>query len=198
MTILIIIIISYLIGSIQSGILIGKIIYKTDVRQLGSKSSGATNIQRTIGLKPGILVLVLDIFKGFLPIIFIEIFTEENIFGVMSCIFLVIGHCYPVFHKFKGGKGVATGFGSVVVLLPYIALGIPIALPIIYKTRYVSLGAILGCIISIFLIILFVALELLPSGSLMILFVPVLIIYKHKQNIIRLIQKICLKTLWLQ
>ena len=189
MTILLIIIISYLIGSIQSGILIGKIIYKTDVRQFGSKSSGATNIQRTIGLKPGIFVLVLDIFKGFLPILFIGIFTEENMFGVMSCIFLVIGHCYPVFHKFKGGKGVATGFGSVVVLLPYIALGIPIALPIIYKTRYVSLGAILGCIISIFLIILFVALELLPSESLMILFVPLLIIYKHKQNIIRLIQK---------
>ena len=189
MSIVLIIIISYLIGSIQSGILIGKIIYKTDVRQFGSKSSGATNIQRTIGLKPGIFVLVLDIFKGFLPILFIEIFTEENIFGVMSCIFLVLGHCYPVFHKFKGGKGVATGFGSVVVLLPYIALGIPIALPIIYKTRYVSLGAILGCIISIFLIILFVALELLPSENLMILFVPLLIIYKHKQNIIRLIQK---------
>jgi len=189
MTILIIIIISYLIGSIQSGILIGKIIYKTDVRKFGSKSSGATNIQRTIGLKPGIFVLVLDILKGFLPILFIEIFTEENILGVMSCIFLVLGHCYPVFHKFKGGKGVATGFGSVVVLLPYIALGIPIALPIIYKTRYVSLGAILGCIISIFLIILFVALELLPSENLMILFVPLLIIYKHKQNIIRLIQK---------
>ena len=189
MSILLIIIISYLIGSIQSGILIGKIIYKTDVRQFGSKSSGATNIQRTIGLKPGIFVLVLDIFKGFLPILFIEIFTEENIFGVMSCIFLVLGHCYPVFHKFKGGKGVATGFGSVVVLLPYIALGIPIALPIIYKTRYVSLGAIVGCIISIFLIILFVALELLPSENLMILFVPLLIIYKHKQNIIRLIQK---------
>lgn len=189
MSILLIIIISYLIGSIQSGILIGKIIYKTDVRQFGSKSSGATNIQRTIGLKPGIFVLVLDIFKGFLPILFIEIFTEENIFGVMSCIFLVLGHCYPVFHKFKGGKGVATGFGSVVVLLPYILLGIPIALPIIYKTRYVSLGAIVGCIISIFLIILFVALELLPSESLIILFVPLLIIYKHKQNIIRLIQK---------
>ncbi len=189
MSILLIIIISYLIGSIQSGILIGKIIYKTDVRQFGSKSSGATNIQRTIGLKPGIFVLVLDILKGFLPILFIEIFTEENIYGVMSCIFLVLGHCYPVFHKFKGGKGVATGFGSVVVLLPYIALGIPIALPIIYKTRYVSLGAILGCIISIFLIILFVALELLPSENLMILFVPLLIIYKHKQNIIRLIQK---------
>tara|TARA_A100001388_G_C28528263_1_gene384321 strand:- start:58 stop:648 length:591 start_codon:yes stop_codon:yes gene_type:complete len=189
MSIVLIIIISYLIGSIQSGILIGKIIYKTDVRQFGSKSSGATNIQRTIGLKPGIFVLVLDILKGFLPILFIEIFTEENILGVMSCIFLVLGHCYPVFHKFKGGKGVATGFGSVVVLLPYIALGIPIALPIIYKTRYVSLGAILGCIISIFLIILFVALELLPSENLMILFVPLLIIYKHKQNIIRLIQK---------
>tara|TARA_B000000565_G_scaffold127795_1_gene96475 strand:+ start:1036 stop:1626 length:591 start_codon:yes stop_codon:yes gene_type:complete len=189
MSILLIIIISYLIGSIQSGILIGKIIYKTDVRQFGSKSSGATNIQRTIGLKPGIFVLVLDILKGFLPILFIEIFTEENILGVMSCIFLVLGHCYPVFHKFKGGKGVATGFGSVVVLLPYIALGIPIALPIIYKTRYVSLGAILGCIISIFLIILFVPLELLPSESLIILFVPLLIIYKHKQNIIRLIQK---------
>ena len=189
MSILLIIIISYLIGSIQSGILIGKIIYKTDVRQFGSKSSGATNIQRTIGLKPGIFVLVLDILKGFLQILFIEIFTEENILGVMSCIFLVLGHCYPVFHKFKGGKGVATGFGSVVVLLPYIALGIPIALPIIYKTRYVSLGAILGCIISIFLIILFVALELLPSEYLMVLFVPLLIIYKHKQNIIRLIQK---------
>ena len=80
MSIVLIIIISYLIGSIQSGILIGKIIYKTDVRQLGSKSSGATNIQRTIGLKPGIVVLVLDILKGFLPILFIEIFTEENVY----------------------------------------------------------------------------------------------------------------------
>ena len=71
MSILLIIIISYLIGSIQSGILIGKIIYKTDVRQFGSKSSGATNIQITIVLKPGIFVLVLDILKGFLPILFI-------------------------------------------------------------------------------------------------------------------------------
>tara|TARA_B100000676_G_C18059835_1_gene836995 strand:+ start:677 stop:1273 length:597 start_codon:yes stop_codon:yes gene_type:complete len=187
--IILVIVFSYLIGSIQSGIIIGKLIYKTDVRKLGSKSSGATNIQRTIGLKPGILVLFLDIIKGFFPILMIQIFMEESILGAIGSIFLVLGHCYPIFHKFKGGKGVATGFGSVVVLLPYIALGIPIAIPVIYRTRYVSLGSILGCIISIFIIILFVILGQLSIEFLIILFIPIIIIYKHRENIIRLIQK---------
>jgi len=145
MSILLIIIISYLIGSIQSGILIGKIIYKTDVRQFGSKSSGATNIQRTIGLKPGIFVLVLDIFKGFLPILFIEIFTEENIFGVMSCIFLVLGHCYPVFHKFKGGKGVATYVGILFCINIYLAVIFIIVWFVVFViSKYSSLASMIA------------------------------------------------------
>ena len=193
--------VSYLLCSIPFGLLITKLYGVKDIREIGSGNIGATNVLRTGRKGLALITLILDFLKGFLSIsitLYLNKTLTENNFVIdnldnfaipITAIFSVIGHCYPVFHKFKGGKGVATGFGSVVVLLPYIALGIPIAIPIIYKTRYVSLGAILGCIISIFLIILFVALELLPSENLMILFVPLLIIYKHKQNIIRLIQK---------
>ena len=150
--ILLISIISYGIGSIQIGTLTSKIFYKIDVRDFGSKSSGATNINRVIGWKPGVVVLILDIFKGLIPILTTKsIFTDE-IYSIIACSFLVLGHCFPVFHKFKGGKGIATGFGSVIVLVPYIFIGLPISLPIIYYTKFVSLGSIVGCLITIIII----------------------------------------------
>tara|TARA_B100001250_G_scaffold397710_1_gene405112 strand:- start:303 stop:899 length:597 start_codon:yes stop_codon:yes gene_type:complete len=180
---------SYLFGSIQSGTLIGKIFYKVDVRDLGSKSPGATNIHRTIGLKPGIIVLILDIIKGLAPILFIMLYFEENLYNILSCIFLVLGHCYPIYHKFKGGKGVATGFGSVIVIVPYIFIGLLLAIPLIYKTRFVSLGAILGCLISILLILFMIIYNILTLEYFLLLVVPLLIIYKHKTNISRLIHK---------
>ena len=180
---------SYLFGSIQSGTLISKIFYKIDVRDLGSKSSGATNVHRAIGLKPGIIVLILDVLKGLLPIFFIMMFFEDDLYSILGCIFLVLGHCYPIYHNFRGGKGVATGFGAVIVLVPYIFIGLPLAIPLIYKTRFVSLGAIFGSLISIIIIFFMIMFNMLTTEHVLILFIPLLIIYKHKTNIKRLIKK---------
>lgn len=179
----------YLIGSIQSGTLISKIFYKIDVRDSGSKSSGATNVHRTIGLKPGIIVLIIDIIKGLVPVLIISLFFEDDIYSIFSSILLVLGHCYPVYHKFKGGKGVATGFGAVVVLVPYIFIGLPLAIPLIYKTRFVSLGSIFGCLVSISIILILIVSENLSIEHFLIISIPTLIIYKHKSNILRLIKK---------
>jgi len=169
--------------------MISKIFYKVDVRELGSKNSGATNVHRTIGLKPGIIVLILDILKGFIPILFLKLFFDEDIYGILGCIFLVLGHCYPLYHRFNGGKGVATGFGSVIVLVPYVFLGLPIAIPIIYKTRFVSLGSIIGCLVSIVLILILVLSGMLSFEYLLLISIPIMIIYKHKTNIVRLLNK---------
>ena len=188
LTLILLSFITYLIGSIQSGTLISKIFYKVDVRDSGSKSSGATNVHRTIGLKPGIIVLILDVIKGSIPILIISLFFED-IFSIFCCIFLVLGHCYPMFHKFKGGKGVATGFGSVIVLVPYIFIGLPVAIPIIYKTRFVSLGSILGCLVSIFIVSFMVIYNISNWEYIFLIFIPILIIYKHKTNIKRIIRK---------
>ena len=181
--------ICFLIGSLQTGTMISKIFYKVDVRELGSKNSGATNVHRTIGLKPGIIVLILDILKGFIPILFLKLFFDEDIYGILGCIFLVLGHCYPLYHRFNGGKGVATGFGSVIVLVPYVFLGLPIAIPIIYKTRFVSLGSIIGCLVSIVLILILVLSGMLSFEYLLLISIPIMIIYKHKTNIVRLLNK---------
>jgi len=169
--------------------MISKIFYKVDVRELGSKNSGATNVHRTIGLKPGIIVLILDILKGFIPILFLKLFFDEDIYGILGCIFLVLGHCYPLYHRFNGGKGVATGFGSVIVLVPYVFLGLFIAIPIIYKTRFVSLGSIIGCLVSIILILILVLSGMLSFEYLFLISIPIMIIYKHKTNIVRLLNK---------
>ena len=181
--------ICFLVGSLQTGTMISKIFYKVDVRELGSKNSGATNVHRTIGLKPGIIVLILDILKGFIPILFLKLFFDEDIYGILGCIFLVLGHCYPLYHRFNGGKGVATGFGSVIVLVPYVFLGLPIAIPIIYKTRFVSLGSIIGCLVSIVLILILVLSGMLSFEYLFLISIPIMIIYKHKTNIVRLLNK---------
>ncbi len=181
--------ICFLVGSLQTGTMISKIFYKVDVRELGSKNSGATNVHRTIGLKPGIIVLILDILKGFIPILFLKLFFDEDIYGILGCIFLVLGHCYPLYHRFNGGKGVATGFGSVIVLVPYVFLGLPIAIPIIYKTRFVSLGSIIGCLVSIVLILILVLSGMLSFEYLLLISIPIMIIYKHKTNIVRLLNK---------
>jgi len=188
--ILILFIICYLIGSIQSGILLGRFFYKLDIRKFGSESTGATNVNRVLGVKPGIIVLIIDIFKGLIPILIIKLFFDDNLLGIIGSCAIVLGHCYPLFHKFKGGKGVATGFGGVIVHIPAIAIVLIIALPIIIITKFVSLGAIVGATLSIFLIVLLVVTSLLEIEYLIIAFIiPSIILIKHYPNLIRLINK---------
>ncbi|MDG2100880.1 MAG: glycerol-3-phosphate 1-O-acyltransferase PlsY [Dehalococcoidia bacterium] len=188
--ILILVIFCYLLGSIQSGILLGKIFYKLDIRKFGSKSTGATNVNRVLGVKPGIIVLIMDILKGFIPILIIKLLFDDNLLGILGSCSIVIGHCFPIFHKFRGGKGVAAGFGCVIIHIPAIALILIISLPIIVFTKFVSLGAIVGAFLSIVLIFSLVIISYLEYEYLILGFIiPTIIIFKHYPNFIRLINK---------
>ena len=140
---------TYLIGSISFGFLIGKFVRGIDIREVGSGSTGATNVTRTCGLYWGIIALILDIGKAAIPL-FIAIQLEmpiwtHPIIGLSS----ILGHIWPIFNNFKGGKGIASGWAALMVLSPICGiLCLIISVPIIAITRFVSLGSIIGSIIG--------------------------------------------------
>lgn len=177
---------SYLFGAIPTGYIFFRLIEKKDIRGFGSKATGATNVLRLKGWKYALLVAVFDILKGFLPVFLALNVLPDNNFA-LACGFLAIfGHCYPVYIKFKGGKGVATAIGAytAVSILPLlISLGIFIGIVII--TRYVSLGSIITALsypLSAFIL----------GESLTVVYfsltVFLLILFQHRENIHRLIQ----------
>jgi acyl phosphate:glycerol-3-phosphate acyltransferase len=193
--VLVIGILSFVIGSIPFGYVIGKIFASKDVRKLGSGNIGATNVMRTAGVTLGIVTLILDVLKGFLTVIIVKnlsCFFEMNqkidkdflIFTAGLLVFL--GHIYSLFLKFKGGKGVAVGLGVFLAINIYSTLiAVVIFLIVVISTRFVSLGSILGTITVI------VSNYLLGSKP-MILFLSIIIgifvIYRHKTNIQKLFE----------
>lgn len=143
-------VISYLIGSVNFSILISKAISGKDIRESGSGNAGATNMLRTHGKKMGVLTLLLDVLKGIIAII-IAMIVDKNIganTGILSYIAgvcVVLGHNFPLYFGFKGGKGVATSLGVVLMLDWKVGLIVAVcAIAIMAVTRYVSLGSILG------------------------------------------------------
>ncbi|MCI5604948.1 MAG: glycerol-3-phosphate 1-O-acyltransferase PlsY [Clostridia bacterium] len=143
-------VISYLIGSVNFSILISRAISGKDIRESGSGNAGATNMLRTHGKKMGVLTLLLDVLKGIVAII-IAIIADKNISantGVLAYIAgvcVILGHNFPIYFGFKGGKGVATSLGVVLMLDWKVGLIVAVcAIAIMAVTRYVSLGSILG------------------------------------------------------
>jgi acyl phosphate:glycerol-3-phosphate acyltransferase len=150
MTLLIICIaLAYLIGSIPTAVWYGKVFHGIDVREFGSGNAGATNSLRTLGKKAGIIVLIIDFLKGFLPLFIALSFfpeVEKNIILLMG-IAVIVGHIFPIFAQFRGGKGVATAMGVLVATFPWAALGCVIVFAlIVFLTKYVSLGSLLGAL----------------------------------------------------
>ncbi|MFD2523338.1 glycerol-3-phosphate 1-O-acyltransferase PlsY [Emticicia soli] len=140
---------AYLLGSIPTAVWYGKIFHGVDVRQHGSGNAGATNSLRTFGRKAGIIVLIIDFLKGFLAVFLAQyLFPDSNqylplLMGVVS----VIGHLYPVFAQFRGGKGVATALGVIAASFPMtVIICIAVFLIIVFTTKYVSLGSILSAL----------------------------------------------------
>ena len=198
MTALLTIFLSYLSGTIPFGYLVARFVAGMDIRSEGSGNIGATNIARVLGAKWGVLVLVLDALKGFLPVFFLPgLLLESNseIFShvqVASGLATVVGHMFPVWLKFKGGKGVATALGVILVLGPWAslaALGMFLLSFLIF--RIVSLSSILAS--STFAIIRLVTMEGSPFSSsnwsltAFSILVPLLIIVRHRSNIVRLL-----------
>ena len=177
-------IISYLMGSIPFGLILTKIFLNKDIRKVGSKNIGATNVLRAGNKFIAAITLLLDIMKGCVPILVTKYFFQDLIY--LSGLMVFLGHIFPVWLKFKGGKGVATYLGIVFVLS--FKFGILFCLfwvLIIFITKYSSLSSIISTFI-IFLISFFEKnFEL--NSFLFITFVIVL--YTHKQNIVRLKNK---------
>ena len=181
-------VIAYLIGSISTGYLVVKSKTGQDIRTIGSGSTGATNVKRVLGKKWFFIVLLLDAFKGALPVILASIFihtgAKYGVAPVVASIFVIIGHSKSIFLGFKGGKSVASGVGTILAL-NWIA-GLIIAAiwgTITYTTKYVSVGSIVALALSPFVMYFFGS----PIAYICYCTVgAIYIIYLHRENIQRL------------
>jgi len=186
------IVFSFLLGSIPTGYLAGRILKGLDIRQYGSGNVGATNVYRLLGPFPAGVVLLIDMIKGSIPIILIGQIQGSTLLQILGGICAVLGHIYTPFLRFKGGKGVATAAGSLVALVPTAFLmGIAVFTLFVIATRYVSVGSIAAAIsVPTFLLIqkrLFH--QVVPKEILLFTFIIGLaVILKHIPNIRRLIQ----------
>ena len=180
----VLLVLAYLCGSIPFGLIVGKLFYGVDVREHGSGNVGTTNVFRVLGKKAGAVVMVLDIFKGWLPA-----FVAAQFFSPWAAIFIaaapVVGHMYSVFLKGKGGKGIATGAGVVLALVPLAFIIIFTTwLVLIVVTRYVSVASLTAAALVPVLTIVFG--EPLPYEIAGVL-VAVLVWWAHRGNIQRLL-----------
>jgi glycerol-3-phosphate acyltransferase PlsY len=183
---------SYLLGSIPFGLLLGKLFGAADVREEGSGNIGATNVARVAGPVAGILTLVLDAGKGALAVFVVARYSNESALWMMVAGFCALfGHCFPIWLRFRGGKGVATAAGVFLVLCPLAFLGAAIlfVLVVIYW-RFVSLGSISAAAAMPLLVYFFWAPHHAPPYSIIFgsLAAALLIVYKHDANIQRLVQ----------
>jgi len=177
-------IITYLLGSIPFGLIIGKLFGK-DIRKEGSGNIGATNVTRVLGKKAGLLVLILDTSKGFLPIYIAKSIFDIKIVSLLAIV-SVIGHCFSIFLKFKGGKGVATAMGVLIALSFKAALiVIMFWLGVFLVSGYVSLASMLSASIS-WVIINFIENNIYYTYAAFI--IGLIIIFKHKDNLDRLLK----------
>jgi glycerol-3-phosphate acyltransferase PlsY len=176
---------SYLFGALPTGYILYYLSEKKDIRRHGSQSIGATNILRLKGWLFALPVILMDILKGFLPVFLaIKLFPDKR-FALLCGFLAVLGHCFPVYIRFKGGKGVATSIGLYMALAIWpLLIGIAVFLTVTALTRYVSLGSILAMSsmpISIYLI------QGNQEVAILGIAIFLLIVLKHHANIRRLL-----------
>lgn len=189
------IITAYFIGSIPTALIISRKFFGIDIREYGSGNMGATNAFRILGAKFGTIIMVLDVLKGmlavglfyFLPFYITNEFERTN-FMIALGLSAVIGHIFPVFADFKGGKGVATLLGMILAIQPVIALTcIGVFLIVLFLTRYVSLSSILGAIM-LPICVLWIWNEDELTYRIFALLVAAMVIITHQKNISRIIK----------
>ena len=178
-------ILAYLLGSVPNGLILCHAVWHIDIREHGSRNIGATNVYRTLGKGPGAVVFLLDFLKGFLGVYIAMLLVGTPLAMVIGGIAAILGHSASVFLRFKGGKGVATGLGVIAMLMPAVTGIVFFAwLGIVFVTRYVSLGSIVGAaLVPIFAFLFAYPTEYLAFGVL----AAVLVIVRHHTNITRLL-----------
>ena len=184
MELILVISISYLMGSIPFGLILTKIFLKKDIRKIGSGNIGATNVLRTGNKTIGYLTLVLDVLKAIIPVIYIKLQFPELVY--VSSLSVFIGHVFPVWLKFKGGKGVATYVGILFSINYFLGFIFIISwLIIFFISKYSSVGSILSSL----LIPIFIFLNSNYENEYFFIIMFVLILYTHRENVKRLINK---------
>lgn len=175
----------HICGSIPSGLWIVKALFGIDIRNYGSKNIGTTNVFRTVGAKAALLVLILDMLKGIIAVAAMNYFFANPLLDVITALGALLGHNYSVFLRFKGGKGVATGLGLLIYLMPKVSLGsFLVWLILVLITRYVSLGSVVAAVMTpIFAWYFGYPPAYIVFGGIAGLFV----IIRHKENIKRLL-----------
>ncbi|HWR38044.1 MAG TPA: glycerol-3-phosphate 1-O-acyltransferase PlsY, partial [Patescibacteria group bacterium] len=186
MDILLVFVVSYLIGSIPNGLLIGKAMAGVDIREFGSKNIGATNAYRVLGPWPAFWVFLTDMLKGVAGVLLALQFSGSPLSQLAGGIAAIAGHNWSVFLGFKGGRGVATGLGVIAILAPLVTLTVFLVwLAIVLVTRYVSLGSIVAAAL--------VPLLMWYTGAQQEIFIfgllaAVFVIVRHRPNIQRLLK----------
>ena len=178
--------IAYLLGNISGGMIFGKLLFNKDIRDYGSKNAGTTNALRVFGIKAGALTFIVDVLKSLLAC-----FIGMKLLGLsgilLAGIFVVIGHNWPIFLNFKGGKGIASSFGFIMFLDYKIAIvAIIIFIIIVILTKYISLGSMLTTTLVLPISYIFFGYRNIYV-LLTFLFLASLSIFRHNSNIIRLI-----------
>lgn len=180
------VLIGYLCGSISTAVWYGMLVYGVDIRNHGSGNAGATNSLRVLGKQAGILVLVIDFLKGFLPILVVQRLGFDETTVLLSGFAAVLGHLLPVFSKFKGGKGIATSMGVIVGVFPLGALVCLIIFSLcVLLTKYVSLGSILGALAFPISVVMFST-----YSTILLIFsicLALLLVFTHRKNIGKLL-----------
>jgi glycerol-3-phosphate acyltransferase PlsY len=186
---------AYLLGSIPTAVWIGKFFYRTDVREYGSGNAGATNAFRVLGKKAGIPVLLIDVLKGFAAVnlAYFSNYTQPSnqfinlqlVLGIAS----LVGHIFPIFASFRGGKGIATLLGIILAVHPYAAfISMGIFVVVLLITRYVSLGSMVGALAFPLNVILVFETKT-PSLIIFSILIAIMVLITHQKNIERLIRR---------
>lgn len=195
------IIIGYLIGSVPFALVIGKVFYKTDVRLYGSKNLGGGNTGRVLGKKAGLAVMTLDLLKVTFVIFITSHFEQKEMMMVIGGLSAAIGHCFPVFARFKGGKAVATMYGFLFGLVLFAGYSLWIFLvplfvflAVLYFWKIIALASIFSAV-AVTLYMYFSTGNLLATGALCIF--TVLIVVRHRKNLVRILHREENKITWM-
>ena len=179
------ILIAYLIGSINSAIILSKVLKLPDPRSQGSKNPGATNMLRIGGKKIAAVVLLIDVWKGLSPILLAYSFTSSSLELSIIALFAFLGHVYPVFYSFKGGKGVATFIGGLIGINPLVGLSFILIWLFVAKVLNISsLSALVATLLTP-LVFYFIEMDIEATG--VITLICLWIFFTHRSNIKRLV-----------
>ena len=178
-------IIPYLIGSVNPAIIVSKNVYHDDIRTHGSGNAGTTNTLRTFGKKTAAVIFVCDILKAVIAVVIGSVLMTREMGGAIAGLFVILGHMFPIYYNFKGGKGVASLLGVVMILSPIsFAILVPLFIAIVLMSRYVSLGSVM-CVM-LYPIIQFAFYPQHGWITLSSILIMILVVFMHRENIKRL------------